>query len=719
MTALVIVESPGKVKTISKILGSGYTVRPTVGHIIDLAKGKGGGDIGVDIKDGFKPRYEVLPDKKDKIKAIVDAARTADEIYVASDADREGEAIAFHVAGQLKSLKKPLKRIEFNEITKKAIVKAIANPRDFNQDLYDAQQARRVLDRIVGFMVSPYLSRKLGDKLSAGRVQSVALRMIVDRENEIDEFVPEVFYNISATLIKTSDEPSFLAKYPRRVTGEAEANKIYEQLCSSWFKVVDVQKKKNVRKAPAPLTTSTLQQEASTKLKFKAERTMSAAQKLYEAGHVTYIRTDSTRNSAESIDAVRDYLAKEGFEVPEKPNEFKNKDAAQDAHEAIRPTNILAHPDKIALSGDEAKIYNLIWRMFVASQMKPAIFDVVKATIRAFPHKHDLVAEGKTLVNQGWLEIAKPFVKKEKDVVLPVLAKDDLVYPENQSKPSKSIKLEKSQTKPPPRYTEASLIAELERKEIGRPSTYASIIARISVRKYVKNTTKGFVPTDLGKLVVQDLISTFTFMDYMYTAEMEKKLDKIAEGKLDYLSMMTDFFGGFKDEFEKARGNQGMVTDIPCPKCGDKTVVRKSKYGFFAGCVKYKSGCDGIVNISIENGKAIPKESHKAKVDEDVKCPECGAGMVPRPDGRFGPFYSCSKFPQCKGKRKMPFGKKCPECGNELYATLMRGTMKLACMGYPNCKHVEELPDDADINWLDPDKVTPPRYSKKVEQVLK
>ena len=711
MTALVIVESPGKVKTISKILGSGYTVRPTVGHIIDLAKGKGGGDIGVDIQNGFKPRYEVLPDKRDKIKAIIDAARTADEIFVASDADREGEAIAFHVADQLKSLKKPLKRIEFNEITKKAITKAIASPRDFNQDLFDAQQARRVLDRIVGFMVSPYLSRKLGDKLSAGRVQSVALRMIVDRENEIDAFVPEVFYNISATLAK--DDDKFIAKYPRRVTKEGEAQQIKSDLDDSTYSIADLQSKKNIRKAPPPLTTSVLQQEASTKLKFKAERTMKIAQALYEAGLVTYIRTDSTRNSTESITEVRDFLTKKGFEIPDSPNEFKNKDAAQDAHEAIRPTHVEDTPDKIALDGEQQKIYNLIWRMFVASQMKPAVFDVVKATVQA-SKGHQLLAEGKILRDEGWLSMAKPFIKKDKDIVLPKLSVGDVV----ELVPPK-VKLEKSQTKPPPRYTEATLIAELERKEIGRPSTYASIISRISVRKYVKNTTKGFVPTDLGKLVVTDLKDSFTFMDYMYTADMEKKLDKIADGKLDYLSMMTEFFDGFKGEFEKARGSQGMATDIPCPKCGGPTVVRKSKYGYFAGCVKYKSGCNGIANVSIENGKAIPKVSQRAKVDESVKCPECGAGMVPRPDGKFGPFYSCSKYPQCKGKRKMPFGKKCPDCGEELYATLMRGKMKLACMGYPNCKHVEELPDDAEVNWLDPDKITPPTYSKKVEQVLK
>lgn len=706
--ALVIVESPAKVKTITKILGPGYTVRATVGHIMDLANGKGD-DIGVDIQNGFTPRYEVLSDKKDKIKAIVDAAKAADEIFIASDEDREGEAISFHIAGQLKKINKPLKRITFNEITKKAIEKALKNPRDFDKNLYDAQQARRVLDRIVGFMVSPYLSKKLGDNLSAGRVQSVALRMIVDREKEISDFVPDVFYNITVNLSKNQEK--FIAKYPRRIETEEEANKIKGDLEGCTYKVTDVQIKKNIRKAPPPLTTSTLQQEASTKLKIKAQRTMAAAQALYESGLVTYIRTDSVRNSEDSIVDVRKYLTQQKISIPEKANVYTNKEAAQDAHEAIRPTDVSNHPGKVQLVGEQLKIYELIWCYFVASQMNPAIFDVMKVSIAG--GEHILLAEGKALKSEGWMEIAKPFIKKDKDIILPQLDVGDnvvLVPPK--------VKSEKSQTKAPARYNEASLIAELERKEIGRPSTYATIISKISVRKYVKDTAVGFVPTELGIKVSDDLVIGFSFMDYMYTADMEKKLDYIAEGKLDYLSMMTEFFDGFKAEFQQARGSQGQITGIPCPICGGETVIRKSIYGFFAGCVKYKGGCNGIVNISIEDGKAVPK-NQQLKIDENVRCPECGEGMIPRPDGKFGPFYSCSKYPACKGKRKMPFGKKCPKCGNELYATLFGDKMKLACMGYPNCKNVEELPEDANVNWLDPAKVTPPIYSKKVEKLLK
>jgi DNA topoisomerase-1 len=707
--ALVIVESPAKSKTISKYLGAGYTIRPTGGHIMDLSKGRGG-DIGVDIKNGFKPRYEVNPDKRDKIKAIVDAARTADEIFIASDDDREGAAISFHVADQLKSLNKPLKRIVFNEITEKAIKKAIANPCGFDQHLYDAQQARRVLDRIVGFMVSPYISQKLGDKLSAGRVQSVALRMIVDREAEIEAFVPESFYNISATLAKTE---KFVAKYPTRVDKEEDAKQIKADLDVSTYKIDDVQAKQMLRKAPPPLITSTLQQQASIKLKFSGERTMKAAQELYEAGHITYLRTDSVRNSADSVLEVRDFLSKNGFSIPSEPNEFKNKDQAQDAHEAIRPTHVDKHPDKIALTGDQQQIYNLVWRMFVASQMLPAVFDTVKVTVQASKGHHKLIAEGKTLRDEGWMFIAKEFLKKDKDVTLPPLVAGDVV----ELVPPK-VKMEKSQTKPPPRYAEASLIEELERKEIGRPSTYATIVSKISNRKYVKNTSAGFFPTDLGKQVSNDLKDVFSFMDYLYTADMEKSLDKIAHGKLDYLSMMTNFFDKFKDEFQKARGSQGQPTGIPCPKCGGDTVLRKSKYGFFAGCIKYKAGCDGIVNVSVEDGKAIPK-SQKAKIDENVKCPDCGAGMVPRPDGRFGPFYSCSNYPKCLGKKKFLSGNKCHKCGNDMYVTLFSGKLKQACIGYPDCKNVEELPEGTNVNWLDYKEVTPPVYDRKVEKVLK
>jgi DNA topoisomerase-1 len=409
---------------------------------------------------------------------------------------------------------------------------------------------------------------------------------------------------------------------------------------------------------------------------------------------------------------LRNYLKNNGFSISKEQNEFKNEDQSQGAHEAIRPTHVDHHPDKIALIGDQQQLYNLIWRMFVASQMSPAIFDVVKVTVGT-NKGHKLFAEGKILRDEGWMEVVSQFIKKDKDVVLPALDVGDIV-----KLVAPKVKIEKSQTKAPARYNEASLIAELKRKEIGRPSTYAAITSKISVRKYVNNTASGFFPTDLGKRVSNDLKSEFSFMDYTYTADMEKNLDKISEGKLDYLSMMTAFFDEFKSEFQKARGSQGLSTGIPCPKCGSDTVLRKSKYGFFAGCVRYKGGCDGIVNVLVDGDKITPKD-HKTKIDDNIKCPECDLGMVYRPDGKFGPFYSCSNYPRCLGKRKVPYGKKCYKCGNELYVNLMSGKLKLACMGYPNCKNVEELPEDANVNWLDYNKVTPPTYGRKVEKALK
>jgi DNA topoisomerase I len=702
---LFIVEAPKKLKTISKILGKDFTVRATGGHIIDLAKGKNG-DIGVDIKNGFKPRYEVLADSKDKIKSILDAARSCDEIFVASDPDREGEAIAFHVKSQLDKFNIPIHRVKFQELTKSAILNAINSPIGFDDDLYDAQQARRVLDRIVGFMVSPYLSKKLGDKLSAGRVQSVALRIVVDREKEIEAFKSETFFNISVDLKKDS---VFNAKYPGRVKEESLAKEIEEKLKISTYKITSIQASKSTRAPNPPLTTSKLQQEASAKFKFSADRTMKAAQALYEAGQVTYIRSDSLRSAPEAIQAARDYLTSLGKEVPDSPNTYKNKDASQDAHEAIRPTDVKTEPDSLILEPDQQKIYELIWRLFLASQMKPAEYDNVNATVHA-SEGYDLIAKGKILKYNGWLDIAGPFVKKEKDIVLPILLKGDI--PD-----LKKVISDKKNTTPPSRYNDGTLVRELEDRGIGRPSTYASTIQRITNRKYITKSSKGFVPTNVGREVVEDLEKHFSFMEYKYTANMEKELDKIAEGKMNYKDMMSKFFDGFKVEFQEARGSQGKSTDIPCPNCGADTVVRKSKYGYFAGCVKYPE-CKGIVGINLVDGKAVKKGEQK-NIDDSVKCPKCGSGMVLREDGKFGPFYSCSEYPKCDGKRKVPFGKKCPKCGDELFATLFGDKMKLACMGYPNCRHVEKLPDDAKINWVNPESVTPPVYDRKVEKVLK
>lgn len=710
---LLVVESPAKCKTISKILGPNYIVRATHGHIIDLPAGKGCG-LGVDVHNEFEPKYEVIFDKKDKIKAIYDSAIMVDEIILASDPDREGEIISYHVYNQLLSLNKPMKRVTFSEITESSIKAALKKPRDIDLHMVKSQQARRVIDRIVGFMVSPYLSRVLGDSLSAGRCQSVALRMIVDREIEIENFVPETYFNIHANLALNNTSEKIEAKLSKKVTSDEEAEKIKISLLSGTFSISNIESDVRYTNPPACLTTAKLQQEASAKFKFAADRTMKAAQSLYEAGAVSYIRTDSTRNSPESIEAVRKYIKEQNYLIPDSPNVFKNKDAAQDAHEAIRPTNVDMHPSKfIAQDEDQKKVYNLIWTMFVASQMTPSISDTVQITIKTSDN-YELKADGKILREAGWLKVAEDYVKKTKDIILPVMNKGDkliLVSPK--------VVVEKKKTQPSSRYNDGTIIKELEKKEIGRPSTYATIISKLSNRKYVIKTIKGFQPTELGRKVVEQLIQFFSFMDYKYTANMENKLDDIASGKSQYINALNDFFEGFKIEFQKARGSEGKRLDFPCPICKDEMVLRKSKYGFFAGCIKYPA-CKGIINVVVNDNKVYRKEDGYKNIQENVKCPECSSSMELRTDGNFGPYYVCGTYPKCYGKRKVPYGKKCSDCGNELYANLMNGILKLACMGYPDCKHVEELPQDGpEVNWVNPVDVTPPHFSLKVEKVLK
>jgi DNA topoisomerase-1 len=436
---------------------------------------------------------------------------------------------------------------------------------------------------------------------------------------------------------------------------------------------------------------------------------MKAAQSLYESGHVTYIRTDSTRNSPESIDEVRDYLKNQGKSIPKTANVYSNKDAAQDAHEAIRPSNVSKTVNMLILDEDQKKIYDLIWRAFVCSQMSDAVYDTVNVVIKSSTG-HEAKADGKILREVGWLDLAGVLVKKESDILLPIMNKGDLL---NLSK----VKPEKKKTSPPSRFNDGTLINELDKKEIGRPSTYAATIWKITDRKYVKKTSKGFQPTELGISVVNDLKEYFSFMDYKYTANMEKDLDRIAQGDLTYLEMMENFFNSFKEEFQIARNNQGMSTDLECPLCKDAMVVRKSIYGYFAGCIKYPL-CKGIIGINISEGKVYVK-GETLKTDSNVLCPECNAEMILREDGRFGPYYGCSKYPRCKGKRKVPFGKKCPKCNEELFATLFKEEMKLACMGYPNCKHIENIPEDKKVNWVNPEDVTPPLYKSKFEKVLK
>jgi len=702
MSKLIIVESPHKAKTISSFLGPDYVVRATMGHISDLPMK----NLGVNVLKDFQPRYEILPDKADKIKAILDIAKISDEVFIASDPDREGEAIAFHIKEQIESVNSNIKRAEFHEITKKAVERALKTPRQLDQNLYSAQQARRVLDRIVGYTVSPLVSKLLKEQLSAGRVQSVALKLIVDREDEINYFIVESYYNINVKVSK--DKKGFDIKYSEKVKDSALASKLKDDLSSGKYIVDSIKADKKFKEPAPPLTTSKLQQEASAKYRITAEDTMKAAQSLYEAGLITYMRTDSVRSSPESIEELRNFLKSKGFITAKEIRFFKNKDAAQDAHEAIRPTDISNIPERTKIHDErQKKIYELVWRFFAASQMEDAEYDTVSANI--LNGEHLLKAEGKILKNPGWISIMKQILKADNDIILPDLKDgDELEFV--------SIKVEEKKTQPPSRFNDGTLVKELEKKEIGRPSTYAAIISRISGRQYVKKTTKGFVPTEIGISLVKKLEKAFSFMDYKYTANMEKQLDLVAEGKIEYIQMMRWFFDSFKKEYSKAKTVDATVVGISCPKCGENMIVRRSRFGFFAGCITFPK-CNAVIGINMIEGKPVVK-TEQYKLDNNVLCPECSSPMTYREDGPFGPFYSCGTFPKCKGTRKITTGESCPQCKHNLVYVAIKKKLVVGCSGYPNCNFSKPLPEDASINWTHPDDLVPPKTPNKINKLV-
>lgn len=673
---LVVVESPAKAKTIAKYLGKGYIVEATRGHIMDLAKSPTI-PLGVDIENDFTPKYEVISDKKDTVKAIKASAVNASQILIAADPDREGEAIAWHVAGLLHKSKVDIKRVLFKEITKDAVKKGVDNPIKLNKNLYDAQQARRVLDRLVGFLVSPILWKTYNSKCSAGRVQSVCLKLITERENEILNFKPETYFNITANIIKNKDK--IIAKYTDKLTDETKAKSIKKDLDQSDYKITNIEEKPLNKNAPPPLTTSKMQQVASARFKMAASKTMQTAQQLYESGAVSYIRTDSTRSSPESIQAVRDYLAKNKLDVPKQPNYFKNKSGAQDAHEAIRPTNIDLKPSQFDGTPEQKKLYQIIWEFFVASQMNPAIYDTVAITFESSINKHKLKANGRTLKYAGWLEILSSFDDKEEEITLPKVNQNDIFT----LTPPKVV-LEKKETQPPPRFNEGSLIKELEKRGIGRPSTYATIIGKISERLYVVKDKNNFKPTELGSQVVETLDKHFTFMNFNYTAQMEDKLDKIEEGELEYVKMMTEFYDLFKTEIGSAKTSVSMVLSTTCKKCGGNLEVLNGKFGEWAKC---PMGCTkGSVILEGGERRLVVKAN---QISEDVRCPQCKAPMIMR-TGRFGDFYACSTYPLCKKTKPIPVDKKCPECNEDLYYRMLGTNQHLCCTGYPGCKYKEK-----------------------------
>jgi len=583
MKTLVVVESPSKADKIQGYLGKDYIVMASKGHITDLAKG-GKHGLGVDIEKNFKPHYVLMEDKLSTLDNLLSACKSVDQIFVASDPDREGEAIAWHLYERLKDTEKPIKRMVFNEIKKDKLLKAVKEVRDINMDLFHAQEARRILDRLVGFTASPFLMNFFGPKLSAGRVQSVVTRMVIDREREIESFVPEDFYTIQVNLSKDS-KTSFATKYSNRIVDGKVANQIKDKLSdsSAEYIVTDVSAEEEKKGPFAPLVTSTLQQIMSRSHGFGADRTMKAAQALYESGYCTYIRTDSVRIGDEALNEVRDWLSSNQYDVPKKPNFFKNKDAAQDAHECIRPSDLTLIPGKnyAIIDPDEKIVYETIWKYFLASQMNPAVYNTLKVTAALkSDRKIEVKASGKALKSKGYLDILGGTDDSKIDI--PNLSNGDTLNLIG----DKPVKLEKKQTQPPARYSEDKLIKELVNKNIGRPATYAELLSKITARNYVEKKGNVYHATDLGKKITDVLSEFFSFMDYDYTAKMEQQLDEIESGKVNHVEMLKKFYPNFKKELDAAYVKYG---GILCDKCGSPMAERtvRSNGNKFLACSAY------------------------------------------------------------------------------------------------------------------------------------
>jgi DNA topoisomerase-1 len=568
MKTLVIVESPAKGQKIQEYLGKDFIVMASKGHITDLAKG-GPFGLGVDIDNNFKPRYVLMDDRLDIMDSLLAAAKKVDQIFVASDPDREGEAIAWHLAERLADTGKPIKRMVFNEIKKAKLQKAAKEVRDIDMNLFHSQEARRILDRLVGFTASPFLMNFFGPKLSAGRVQSVVTRMVIDREREIEAFVPEDYWTIHVELSNGAD--SFEAKYPGKVTDQKRANYVTTSLNHKDYVVSEVLAEEEKRAPQAPLVTSTLQRLMSKQHGFSADRTMKAAQALYESGYCTYIRTDSVRVGDEALSEVRQWLVANNHAVPKKANSYKNKDAAQDAHECIRPSDLTLLPNAnyAIIDPDEKLVYETIWKCFVASQMMPAVYDTLKVTAHVKDDKSaEVKASGKALRSLGFMEILGSV--EESKIEIPSLNVGDALTV--LGKPP--VRVEKKQTQPPARYSEDKLIKELVNKNIGRPATYAELLSKITARNYVEKKGNVFHATDLGKKITDVLAQYFTFMDYNYTAKMEQQLDEIEAGKVNHVDMLKKFYPEFKQELNKAYVGYGGTL---CDKCGSPMAVREAK----------------------------------------------------------------------------------------------------------------------------------------------
>lgn len=576
---LIIVESPKKAVAIQKYVGDEYIVEATMGHVVDLGKG-GSKGIGIDVNNNFKPYYVILKDKIALLDNLIQEAEKSDEILIATDPDREGEAMAFHLQNRLETTRKPISRVEFREMTKTGIMAGIAARRPVNMDLFHSQEARRILDRIVGFMVSPYLINHYGPNLSAGRVQSVAVRMIADREKEIEDFVPDEFWNIFAKF-RTPNQEEFTAKFSQKPTNKNAADTMITLLKRQEFYVSAISNQRKREKPCSPMTTASLQQYMARKFSFEPDHTMKIAQNLYENGYVTYIRTDSTRISDEALEPVRDWIVDHNFEVPKIANTYEVKSTAQDAHECIRPTNVKTNPDDCILAGDDKEVYKAIWQHFIGSQMNPSIWNTMHVTIRcrAIP-KLTFTVSGKALDYKGYLEIFGPVDPGRIDI--PALTEQDILTLVGED----SIKGEQKFTQHLPRFNDASILKELEDRQIGRPATYAEIIKKISTRHYVEKTGSTYRPTDLGKKITSILVDLFPFMEYGYTANLEKQLDEIAAGHINSVNMLKEFFVPFKIKLDQAYINNGGTI---CDKCGSPMILRTNSkdQSKFVACSSY------------------------------------------------------------------------------------------------------------------------------------
>ncbi len=678
---LVIVESPSKAKTIGKYLGAKYKVIASVGHVRDLPKSK----LGIDIENDFEPQYIAIRGKGSIIKELRKEAKKASKVYLATDPDREGEAISWHLAYLLGIDPDTPCRIVFNEITKTTIKEAIKHPRSIDIGLVDAQQARRVLDRLVGYQISPLLWRKVRKGLSAGRVQSAALKIICDREKEIQDFEPKEFWNIIANFKKGKKFSAKLINYKSKkitVENEAQNNSIIEELKKGEFSVASVVQKERQRKPYPPFTTSSLQQEASTKLNFNTKKTMMVAQQLYEGvdikgkgttGLITYLRTDSVRISEDAQKAAAEFIENRYGKEYLGKNKYSNKKKdIQDAHEAIRPSVIDIEPNDIkeSLTNDQFKLYNLIWNRFMASQMTAAKFNGIQADINN--GDYTFRATGSELVFDGYQRVYKSSQDDEKSKMLPALSEGDVLKAE-------SIEGEQSFTQPPARYTEASLVRELEDKNIGRPSTYTPIVGTLSERRYVVREKKSLKPTELGFLVTGLMEEYFKeIVDVNFTADMEDKLDNIEVEHTEWKQVIRDFYGPFSQELEIADNAIEKVTveDQPtgeiCELCGKPMVIKAGRFGDFIACSGYPE---------CKNTKPIVNKI-------DVKCPECGKDIVVRRSRRGKLFYGCSGYPDCTCSFwNKPVNKKCPECGSLLVEKKGKNS-NYACSN-SECKYTE------------------------------